>query len=181
MSFPNEPRCVTIITTAPRPCRRRETALKRELPALWVFSLASTDSGLLLSYAEHPPCYLSSSLPELHEVTSLPSLTMSQRPNRSPSPEPRRSGFFAKFGKKFTRRNRGEDQHEFFQEPGHQSVEVLTADNIKGISTAAFWWLNQRLSATLPHNAGRALSDRKYPPLSTVLARVRVIYEISTP
>jgi len=45
----------------------------------------------------------------------------------------------------------------------------------------AFWWLNQRLSATLPHNAGRALSDRKYPPLSTVLARVRVIYEISTP
>ena len=38
---------------------------------------------------------------------------------------------------------------------------------IKGISTAAFWWLIQPLSATLPQNAGRALSDREYPPLST--------------
>ena len=33
----------------------------------------------------------------------------------------------------------------------------------KGISTAANWWLIQRLSATLPQKNGRALSDRKYP------------------
>jgi hypothetical protein len=35
--------------------------------------------------------------------------------------------------------------------------------DIKGISTAANWWLIQRLSATLPQKNGRALSDRKYP------------------
>ena len=61
----------------------------------------------------------------------------------------------------------------------NHSTNVMAKNHgsdIKGISTAAFWWLNQRLSATLPHNAGRTLSDRKYPPLSTVLARVRVIY-----
>ena len=33
----------------------------------------------------------------------------------------------------------------------------------KGISTAANWWLIQRLSATSPQKNGRALSDRKYP------------------
>ena len=38
---------------------------------------------------------------------------------------------------------------------------------IKSTSTVAFWWLNQRLSATLPQNAGRALSGREYSPLST--------------
>ena len=35
--------------------------------------------------------------------------------------------------------------------------------DIKGISTAANWWLIQRLSATSPQKNGRALSDRKYP------------------
>jgi len=48
--------------------------------------------------------------------------------------------------------------------------------NTKGISTAGFWWLNQRLSAPLPQNAGRALSDREYSPLSTSPGRVRVMY-----
>src|SRR5690349_2323188 len=50
---------------------------------------------------------------------------------------------------------------------------------IKSTSTVAFWWLNQRLSATLPQNAGRALSGREYSPLSTSRpgqGGVRVIY-----
>jgi hypothetical protein len=39
---------------------------------------------------------------------------------------------------------------------------------------AAFWWRIQLLSATLPLKEGRALSDRKYPPLILKIAGSRL-------
>lgn len=134
ISRPNKSRCVAIITAGPRPCRPRERSLKEEIRALLVFSLGSFDSSLLPSYAAHPSYYLSSSLPELVEVSSLPSLIMSQPPSRDPSPKPQGKGFLANFARSFTGRKRQEGRqrvyHEFLQEPGHQSVEVLTAENL---------------------------------------------------
>ncbi|KAK3316808.1 prion-inhibition and propagation-domain-containing protein [Apodospora peruviana] len=62
-----------------------------------------------------------------------------------------------------------------------QKKALSFIDKTKGISTAANWWLNQRLSASSQPKRGRALSDRKYPKDVYVCAGLGLYMQFFSP